>query len=166
MGDPRRFDLFSDFVAKKFCCDVPVVEVASGNGKLHGALRRRGFSDLVGFDKRHRNAGPRRIFRYGHFNCHNAERGYGLVVGMHPDQGTDHIIGYAGKHRVPFAVCPCCVLPSAFPYQGYRYEHWIDHLVKLAEGFKMRVEVSNLPMTGRNIVIAGWPERSSFAMAA
>lgn len=158
MGDNKRFDLFGDFIARNFSSGVAVAEVASGNGKLYGALRARGFANITGWDKRRRNAGPRRIFQYGHFDYRNAPRGFGLVLGMHPDQGTDHILGYAIKHRVPFAVCPCCVLPSAFKYQGYRYEHWINHLRGMAECAGFRTVETALPMKGRNIVIAGWPE--------
>lgn len=157
MGDRRRFDLFADFIARNFNTGLNVADVASGNGKLHGALTHRGFDNIVSWDKRQRNAGPRRMFKYGYFDCRNAPRGYELVVGMHPDAGSDHIVGYAAKHRVPFAICPCCVLPSAFPYQGCKYDHWIEHLERLAGNARMRTAVTTLPMTGRNIVIAGWP---------
>jgi hypothetical protein len=157
MGDPRRFDLFADFISRNFDCDMNVADVASGNGKLHGALLHRGFENIVSWDKRPRNQKPRRMFKYGLFDCRNAPRHYDLVVGMHADQGTDHVIGYAIKHKVPFVICPCCVLPSAFPYQGYRYEHWIEHLERLAVNARMRTIVTSLPMSGRNIVIAGWP---------
>jgi hypothetical protein len=159
MGDSRRFDLFADFIGRNFRCDSVMAEVASGNGKLHGALRKRGFSEITSWDKRARNAGPRRMFRYGYFDHRNAPRGYELVVGMHPDNATDEIVSYATKHRVPFCICPCCVLPSAVPYQGYRYAHWIDHLIGLAERAKFRTVTTTLPMSGRNIVIAGWPQK-------
>jgi hypothetical protein len=159
MGDPRRFDLFADFVDRNFTKrDLQIADIASGNGKLHGALKHRGFSNITSWDKRKRNAGPRHMFKYGYFDYRNAPRGYEVVVGMHPDQASDHCVMYAAKHRVPFVICPCCVLPSAMPYQGYRYEHWLEHLERLAVNAKMRTVVTSLPMSGRNIIIAGWPK--------
>lgn len=95
---------------------------------------------------------------YGLFDFRSAPRDYDLVVGMHPDGGTDHIIQYAIKHRKPFCVCPCCVIPSAAPYGGDSgYVSWINHLVKMAEHARFDVAVTLLQMTGRNVAIIGKP---------
>lgn len=38
-----------------------------------------------------------------------------LVIGLHPDEATEHIVDYALEAGVPFAVVPCCVFPRLFP---------------------------------------------------
>lgn len=160
MGDPRRFSLFADVIAANFPSTLPVADVAGGKGYLQVALRQRGFASVVSWDKRPRySKGHRaRFYRYGLFDARSAPRDYGLAVGMHPDGGTDHIIAYAARHRVPFAVCPCCVQPSAEPYFGsYRYADWCDHLARLAEHAGFDVTLAGLPMRGRNVVLIGRP---------
>jgi hypothetical protein len=160
MGDPRRFDLFATEIAKRFPDQkLNVVDVAGGKGYLLMSLYQRGYRNVTTWDKRHKNAKDRPGYRYGYFDCCNAPPDYDLVVGMHPDQGTDHIIMYAVKHRVPFLVCPCCVMPSAAEYGGRQsnYTDWMRHLVGVAKRGRMRVEVFPLRMTGRQQVIFGWP---------
>jgi hypothetical protein len=160
MGDSRRFSQFAEVIANNWPASHFVADVAGGKGLLQAALRRRSFTNIVSWDKRHKYAkGNRaRMYRYGLFDYRSAPRDYDLVVGMHPDQGTDHIVSYAVKHRKPFAVCPCCVLPSAQPYGGTAgYAQWCDHLIRMAESARFDVNVTLLPMTGRNVVIVGRP---------
>jgi hypothetical protein len=40
-----------------------------------------------------------------------------LIIGLHADQATEPIVDFALAARVPFAVVPCCVHPSAFPHR-------------------------------------------------
>jgi hypothetical protein len=120
-----------------------------------------GFNRVMTWDRRPRNASGRHGYRYGLFDYRSAPRDFDLIVGMHPDEATDHIIAYACKHRVPFLVCPCCVRPSAAPYQGCRYDHWISHLKALATDGRMKVAEVELPMRGRNLVLIGRPVQST-----
>lgn len=107
-----------------------------------------------------RAAKPRSGYRYGWFDHRSAPRDYALVVGMHPDEGTDEIIAYAAKHRVPFCVCPCCVKPHAAAYWGPKtFAPWVDHLARLAQDRGMEVTEAALPMVGRNLVLIGRPRR-------
>lgn len=39
----------------------------------------------------------------------------GLVLGFHPDQGTEPAVDLALQLGVPFAVVPCCAFPKSFP---------------------------------------------------
>jgi hypothetical protein len=137
--------------------DARIADVASGKGQLQAELRLSGYGTIESWDKRPRNAKTRHGYRYGYFDYRNAPRGYDLVIGMHPDEGTDHIIQYACKHRTPFIVCPCCVKPSASQFQDIGYEGWMRHLIGLAETGRMAVEVISLPMLGRKEVIIGRP---------
>ncbi|KAF8939828.1 hypothetical protein BGZ47_008029 [Haplosporangium gracile] len=38
-----------------------------------------------------------------------------ILIGMHPDQATEPIVGMALKHNKPFAVVPCCVFAHENP---------------------------------------------------
>jgi hypothetical protein len=156
MGDSARFRLFADLIAERFPDrSLKIADVASGNGQLQAELRQRGFEHIESWDTRHRNAKNRRGYRFGRFDYRSASRHYDLVVGMHPDEGTDQIVAYAAKHRCPFVVCPCCVLPSALPFEGVGYDGWVSHLAAIAEPRRMRVDRLEIPMTGRRIVLVG-----------
>lgn len=160
MGDPARFRLFADAIGRSFPDrSLAIADVAGGKGGLRAALSRLGYGDVVSWDVRHRNAKCRRHVHYGLFDHRSAPRAYGLVVGMHPDQATDHIILYAIRHRRPFAVVPCCVMPSGAGYGGARADFvgWTRHLANLAREGRMDVTLTSLPMRGRNLVIAGCP---------
>lgn len=160
MGDPRRFNLFADLIAARFAPDLPVVDVAGGRGGLQAALRVRGFGAVTSWDKRRSYAKhrARASYRFGYFDSRTAPTGYGLAVGMHPDGGTDHIIGYAIRHRVPFVVCPCCTIPSLWSYRGPDDQRrWFRHLLGMAEVAEFRCETVTLPMRGCADVIVGLP---------
>jgi hypothetical protein len=158
MGDPARFRLFAETVEQQFSDrTAQIADVAAGKGYLQAALYQRGYRNIVSWDKRPRNAKNRHGYHYGYFDYRSAPRGYDLVIGMHPDEGTDHIIQYACKHRIPFIVCPCCVKPSASRFQDIGYDGWLRHLIGLAEAGRMNVEVFSLPMEGRKQVIVGRP---------
>jgi hypothetical protein len=147
MADKRRFDLFADLLVARFgACRV--FDVAGGMGRLNEALTARGCT-VVTFDTRHK-----------HLPVTFAERLFtldepceaDLVVGMHADGATRIIVEYAAKHRVPFAVVPCC------SDNGMPYKPWMRHLSGLAteRGFS-QVEDVTLAMEGRARVIVGAP---------
>ena len=71
------------------------------------------------------------------------------VVGMHPDGATRVIIEYAAKHRLPFAVVPCC------SDNGMPYNPWMRHLAELGREQGLVVDEAQLPMDGRARVILG-----------
>jgi hypothetical protein len=160
MGDKRRFALFADLVRTRFPDAELIADVAAGSGHLQAALRHKGFKQIVSWDKKKRHArGPaRKLYKNSIFDYESAPRGYDLVLGMHPDQATDHIVGYAVKHRVPFVVCPCCVLPSAFSYSGSKeFDAWCAHLAAIAREAYFNVERFDLHMHGRARVLVGTP---------
>jgi hypothetical protein len=163
MGDKRRFAEFANLVASTIPDrGVAIADVACGKGYLQMWLRKLGFSDIVSFDKRKgKTAGPRRCYQHRWFSYNQHKGEFGLVVAMHPDQGTDHSILYAAKNKVPFLVCPCCILPSASSFWDRSdFQGWVNHLEKLALDTHdvARVELS---ISGRNLVLVGTPHGHS-----
>lgn len=147
MADKRRFELFAGFVAERFG-GTRVFDVAGGQGKLNDALTRLG-RQVTTFDLRapHKRLGVEYAERVFTLDEPCAAE---LVVGMHPDGATRIILEYAAKHRIPFAVVPCCS-DNSMPYNP-----WMRHLAELARtlGFT-RVEEARLPMEGRARVLWG-----------
>jgi hypothetical protein len=133
--------------------DARIADVAGGKGHLQAALRQRGFRQIVSFDKRKSYAGGRAIYRYVWFDWRTKEP-FDLIVGMHPDEGTDHIVLYGREHAVPWCVCPCCVRPSGAAYGAGAndYWRWLGHLRQLGGGPRS-VHTTSLPMLGRAVVL-------------
>lgn len=144
MADKRRFDLFADLLVARFGVGR-IYDVAGGMGRLNEALTRRG-CEVTTFDRRHKHLPVRfaeRIFTLDE-PC-EAD----LVVGMHPDGATRVIVEYAARHRLPFAVVPCC------SDNGMPYRPWMRHLDELARGLGFATEEVLLPMQGRARVLLG-----------
>jgi len=156
MGDIRRFRLMADLIQGLIPNrNIRIADVAGGHAKLQATLRQSGYTNILSIDKRRKYASGRIGYRYGLFTYDIAEA-FDLVVGMHPDEATDHIVIYGHKHQVPWVVCPCCVRPSAVSYGdgANDYHRWMAHLRVLGGGPK-RVRTIQLPMAGRNVVLVG-----------
>jgi hypothetical protein len=160
MGDSRRFDLFAKLAEKHFKKDWKIADVACGKGYLQAAMRQRGFTNIISWDKRKKTASNRKGYRYGYFNWQCKEK-YDAVIAMHPDGGTDHAILYAGKNRVPALICPCCAIGDAVAFWGQnKYPTWIKHLEKIANDRNLSIQKTNLtPMTGRRLVLILKPKK-------
>lgn len=167
MGDPRRFHHFASLIATAFPdTSLRIADVAAGKGKLKAELYRRGYRRVTAWDRRHKLAKRRPGQHYQLFDHRLAPRDYQLVVGMHPDGATDEIIMYAARHRVPFVVCPCCVIPSATAksfdgraghHSNADYQGWMRHLISVARQSRFAVAEITLPIEGRSRVIIGRP---------
>jgi hypothetical protein len=146
VADKRRFELFARFLADRFPAPR-VYDVAGGMGRLNEALTALG-KTVTTYDLRHKRLDVRyaeRIFTLDE-PC-EAE----LVVGMHADGATRVIIEYAAKHRIPFAVVPCC------SDNGMPYNPWMRHLAELGRNLGLSVEEESLGMSGRSRVLVGRP---------
>lgn len=146
MADKRRFDLFARFLVERFASAQRVYDVAGGQGRLNEALTRLGRTCTT-FDLRHKHLPVR--YEQRPFSLKEPCE-CDLVVGMHPDGATRLIIDYAARHRLAFAVVPCC------SDNGMPYNPWRRYLAELARerGFTT-VEEHVLPMEGRARVVAG-----------
>lgn len=153
MGDSRRFDLFSKVIERHLNKEDHIVDIACGKGYLQAALRQLGFKRITSWDKRKRTAKNRMGYRYGYFDYRHKEK-YDAVVAMHPDEGTDHAVLYAGNHQVPAIICPCCIKPHAVAYWGdYNFHSWVSHLKALAVDLGLTIQELMLPMSGKNLVL-------------
>ena len=147
MADKRRFELLAGLLVERFPGARRVFDVAGGEGRLNEALTARG-REVLTFDRRvkHRPVPyARRDFTLEE-PC-EAE----LVVGLHADGATRLIIEYAARHRVAYAVVPCCS-DNSMPYRP-----WMRHLEALALGLGLSCEEVPLPMEGRARVLLGAP---------
>lgn len=95
-------------------------------------------------------------------------RGASVVVGMHPDQATEHIVDFCLRNRVPFAVVPCCVYRRQFlhrrhPVTGHEvsdYGSFIEYLMHKSS----QIEALELDFEGKNVLLyflAGRPVLSA-----
>ncbi len=145
MGDLARFDRFADFLVSEFPDATRVWDIAGGMGKLNAALTARGRHALT-FDARAK-----------HLPVPFAERlltldepcTADLVVGLHPDGATRIIVEYAARHRLPFAVVPCCS-DNSMPYKP-----WLRHIGAIAVQAGFVVREAELKMSGRSRVVVG-----------
>lgn len=104
VGDSRRFHEFSALIANRFpkIKPYPIADIAGGKGYLNLSLKEKGFSNVTTFDKRNKFGRVRNIsFRYSFFS-HLLTEFFSLVIGMHPDEGTDELIMYAVINRIPW----------------------------------------------------------------
>jgi hypothetical protein len=147
MADRRRFELFAELLVQRFPGARRVFDVAGGEGRLNEGLSARGLEVLT-FDRRAK-----------HRPVPYAQRDFTLeepceaelVVGLHADGATRLIIEYAARHRVAYAVVPCCS-DNSMPYRP-----WMRHLEALARGLTLSCEEVTLPMEGRARVLLGGP---------
>ncbi len=149
MADRRRFELFADFLCVRFPDARRVFDVAGGMGRLNEALSARG-REATTFDLRQKHLPVRfaqRLFTLDE-PC-EAD----LVVGLHADGATRAIIEYAGVHRIPYAVVPCCS-DNSMPYKP-----WMRHLAELARERGLEAGEATLAMAGRARILFGGPDR-------
>ncbi len=146
MADKRRFELFAQFLTRHFPGARRVYDVAGGMGRLNEELTKLG-CDVTTFDVRVKRLPVKyaeRLFTLDE-PC-EAE----LVVGLHSDGATQLCLEYAAKHRIAFAVVPCC------SENGMSYNPWRKHLLAVARerGF-FECGEHELPMAGRARVVWG-----------
>lgn len=162
MGDPLRFEIFARFIARLIPqgerMALRVADVAAGKGALSWELKRHGFLNVTPFEPKPRRGGQ--VVRLGiavrDFTPDDAAH-FDLVVGMHPDAATDCILDGAARSGALAVVSPCCVRPSAWPYEGDRKSHdaWHEHLVAQSAARGLALQRGRLPMSGANAVLWG-----------
>lgn len=156
MGDPLRFTALADYIYEYFNTSTSIADIAGSKGKLQVALRNRNFNkvetyDLEGFPSCSGLKITKELYRVSN------PKSYDLLVGLHPDEATDHIILGALYKRIPFVIVPCCKMPNAVPKLNKRIS-WVDHLILLAERGSFKVSTTELPIRGKNLLLHGEPK--------
>lgn len=159
-----------------------VLDVAGGNGKLSAALLDLGVRAVVLLDpkprwspdvdipkdREHRLTVLSEALYQDGSHLTNREdtvaetiRLCSIIVGMHPDQATEPIVNLSQRLGVPFALLPCCVMPSLFPHRRQKsnsempvrsYRTFCQYILdKAPEG--ETYQQHHLPFVGRNKVI-------------
>jgi hypothetical protein len=93
-----------------------------------------------------------------------------MCVGMHPDQGAEHLIDFCLLNKKPFATVICCVYSNQFPYRRIlkrnskdkegeqeeemihvsRFEDFIEYLMMKDAG---KIHAIRLDFDGKNIML-------------
>ncbi|MBI5201760.1 MAG: hypothetical protein HY925_09265 [Elusimicrobia bacterium] len=147
MADKRRFALFAAHIKESLPNVRRVFDVAGGMGGLNAALTVLGIETTT-FDSRRKRLPVR--FAERRFTLEEPCE-CDLVAGLHPDGATRLIIEYAAKHRIPFAIVPCC------SDNGMSYKPWMRHLAELGAQAGFTVSEGKLPIDGRSRVLTGLP---------
>lgn len=126
-----------------------ILDVAGGKGQTQAALRRAGYENVVSVDTRTKYASGRPNYRYGAFDWREPLDEVDLLVAMHPDEATDHVLLAAKHNRVPCVVVPCCIKPSATTYHLNDRAGWMAHLRRLLP----EAEQQSLPIHGCNAAL-------------
>lgn len=157
MGDDNRGLVFARFIVKNFPEAKCILDVASGKGQVARKLANKKCY-VIAVEVHPRFEGrSHKLIRYykDWFTSESNIEPPDLIVGMHPDEATSEIVLYAIKHRIPFAIVPCCV--KGKHSENLRYQGWLNKLKSLARQSGFSVYESQLRMNGKNIAIVGKP---------
>jgi|TARA_Y100000310_G_scaffold274578_3_gene290664 hypothetical protein len=160
--DRRRFPAFADFIHNTYRQATTVADVAGGRGILSYHLHQLGYDATI-IDTRNAHL-PSRLQRV--LRKQSVKQGrlieiprvigkvqevdlrpFDIIVGLHPDDATEHLVREALKLGKDFAVIPCCV----FPIDGAKHsqEDWRAYLASLSADMR----TATLPIDGANTVL-------------
>ena len=162
VNDRRRFQAFADFIHQTYPHVHKIADVAGGRGGVSFHLYQLGYAATI-IDKRDAHLPgqmqrklrkqsveqgrlveiPRVVERVQQVDL----RSFDLIVALHPDEATEHVIRAAIEHGKDFAVVPCCV----FPMDGVKRnkEEWKEYLISLSPD----IMTTSLPIQGDNVVL-------------
>jgi|ETNmetMinimDraft_23_1059889.scaffolds.fasta_scaffold03299_3 hypothetical protein len=162
VNDTRRFPAFANFIHETYPHAKTVADVGGGHGNLSYYLRELGHDATI-IDT-HEAHLPRKLQRA--LRKQSVKQGrlieiprvvgkvqdvdlrpFDIIVGLHPDDATEHAVREAIKLGKDFAIVPCCV----FPIDGVKrtQENWRDYLASLSTDICSAM----LPIDGANIVL-------------
>jgi len=75
------------------------------------------------------------------------------MVGLHPDQATDHIVDVGLALKIPWVVVPCCVCPNLFVRRKLACGRDVRSYDDLCEFLRQRdpaIKEATVPFRGRN----------------
>lgn len=160
--DGRRGRVFAEFIHKTYPHVHRIADVAGGRGSVSFHLYQLGYAATI-IDERDAQL-PGRLQRV--LRKQSVEQGriveiprvvkkvqdvdlrsYDLIVALHPDEATEHVVRAGIEHGKDFAVVPCCV----FPMDGVKRsrEAWREYLISLSPD----IMTARLPIDGANVVL-------------
>ena len=158
MGDRRRFEILSDFIARNFN-PCSVADVAGGTGMLSYHLTTKGFDCTVidprksDLPKDYRTKARRQgiqIKRRRTEFLHSMAKEFDLVVGLHPDQATENICIAGLKKK-------CVIVPCCYYWSGKKLtdspNDMADKICKFFDVKGLDYWRTCLPIQGKNLVI-------------
>ena len=158
MGDSLRGVIFGHWVRKQFPPHhfPRVADIAGGTGILSSELKYFGYHCTVFDVKRGKDKGYQRV-EADVENLKFEPKAFDLVLGLHPDQATFHIIRLAKEAGVPFAIVPCCVMPpTEYQHLTFTEREWECWLIRQAHQAGFATFLARLQMRGKNLAIKGW----------
>lgn len=161
MGDERRGILFAQWVVKQFPKANWILDVAGGKGQVARKLanKKRHVHVIDAKPRFHGRLHPMVSYQAGWFDEDSKFNiKFDLVVGMHPDEATGEIIRYATKHKIPFAVVPCCI-KGRDSKNISKFSEWVKRLIWLANSRGYSAMTGQLKMAGKSLVLYGRPEK-------
>lgn len=152
MGDFRRNKLFANFIFRQWSKAKNVLVIADGDGELSQILSEK--YNITAIEPKLRSNQKFKVIKKFFYKEDEFDTDFDLIVGMHPDEGTIEIISYANKHKINFAVVPCCIKSLNKKHikgiDGNNFNEWIKRLKTFYQG---HTELHYLPMQGKNIVL-------------
>lgn len=160
MGDNRRAQVFTDWLVKNFPpAKYPrVADLAGGKGKVARELQKAGYNPVVFDCRKESQRGKKYQRRKRDLEKEKFRpKDFDLVIGMHPDEITYHVIRLAKETGSPFAVVPCCIKPPKCKpnLQIDSFGQWLNWLRQEAMNMGFRVQQTDLRMHGKNTVLYG-----------
>lgn len=171
----KRHDLFADWLIRMYGKEFlssgsGILDVAGGKGELSYALLERGIPSTVldpdpRLEDRQQSSIPVLAHALHDDGLHLLQeaapreqdllRNCSMIVGMHPDQATEPIVLLSRHLKVPFALLPCCVMPTLFPHRQHKgqpvrsYRVFCEYLQAMQEG----ILLDYLAFMGRNTIL-------------
>jgi uncharacterized UPF0146 family protein len=156
MGDSKRGIEFSLFIKRSFPIDKyhNIADIAGGKkGVVAKELSKLGYK-VTSFDVRKNKSLKKYDFKHKDVTKLKFKtKEYDLIVGMHPDEATWHIIRLAHESKTSFAVVPCCVHPPE--KVNVSHKNWIKYLQQKADNFGFKTQIISLPIYGSKEVLVG-----------
>ena len=171
VNDKRRFPVFANFIQKTYPHACTVADVGGGHGNLSYYLYELGYTSTI-IDSRVTRL-PGRLQRVMKKKSRKQGRvveiprivgdvqdvdlqPFDIVVGLHPDEATEHMVRAAINLGKDFAIVPCCV----FPIDGVKRSQqcWFEYLASLSAD----IDTAELPIEGANLVLYRRAAKSLF----
>lgn len=156
MSDSKRNKVLAEFLQKQNLNPTSILDVAAGDGRLGACLSQQyPFAEVTAIDLKPRGNKGKIKWLKGKFPDRIDPSEFDLIVGMHPDEATWSIVEVCCRHRINFAVVPCCLLHTPKFFQKGNMHTWSDFLFHYTQKHTKKASHNLLRMKGANHVVCG-----------